>query len=159
MKKVMIVAVMVTGMTSFAVAQDGAVLPEQSAKGQAVRTIAEGPETGKEKGQLVAETASQQGTEKSAEAKTKAKGSDEENSVNVNDNASHGTNVKAVATDETLSGKEKGEAVKTVATSNPKAKRSERITRERTKRPERVARPERPTRPASSGRPSVPGRP
>ena len=157
MKKVMLFAVMVAGMTSYAIAQD-AERPAQSDKGQAVRTIAEGPETGKEKGQLVSGTASQNGAGRSSEAKEK-KEVVETNSPNTDANANHGTNVKAVATDETLTGQEKGGAVKAVATSNPKAKRSERVARERTKRPERASRPERAKRPTTAGRPSVPGRP
>ena len=159
MKKGMLFAVMVAGMTSYAIAQD-AELPEQSSKGQAVRTVAEGPETGKEKGQLVSETANQNGVEKSSEAKAKAEGQQviDDNS-NINENASHGTDVKAVANDETLTGKAKGDAVKAVATSNPKAKRSERAVRERPTRPERASRPERAKRPVTTRRPSVPGRP
>ncbi len=146
-------------MTSYAIAQDAAILPEQSGKGQAVRTVAEGPETGKEKGQLVSETASQNGVEKSSEAKSK--GEQGTDGSNTNANGNHGTDVKAVATDETLTGKEKGDAVKAVATSNAKAKRSERVSRERAKpsRPERATRPERAKRPTTAGRPSVPGRP
>jgi hypothetical protein len=158
MKKVMMLAVMMTGMTSYAIAQDAANLPEQSDKGQAIRTVAEGPETGKEKGQLVSEAASENGREKSSEAKAKRDG-EQEIGISNPENTNHGTNVKAVAADETLTGREKGEAVKTVATSNPKAKRSERPTRERAQRPERARRPERATRPATAGRPSVPGRP
>jgi hypothetical protein len=164
MKKVMMLALVMAGMTSYAIAQDAPELPEQSDKGQAVRAAAQGPETGKEKGQLVSETASQHGTETSSEAKAKNDGEQEINSSTGNENATHGTNVKAVATDETLTGKDKGAAVKAVATSNPKAQRSERPTRERAQRPERAARPERATRPEraarpTTGRPSVPGRP
>jgi len=158
MKKVMLFAVMVAGITSYSIAQDAA-LPEQSDKGQGIRTVAEGPETGKEKGQLVSETASQTGAEKSSEAKAKAQGEQEIDNSNINENASHGTDVKAVAGDQTLTGKEKGDAVKAVATSNPKAKRSERAVRERPSRPARASRPERAKRPATTGRPSVPGRP
>jgi hypothetical protein len=160
MKKVLMLAVMITGMTSYAVAQDAANLPDQSDKGQAVRAVAEGPETGKGKGQLVSETASEMGKTKSSEAKAKGLDQPEVESSNTNANATHGTNVKAVATDQTLTGKEKGQAVKAVATANPKAVRSERTKRpERASRPERAKRPERPKRPATAGRPSVPGRP
>jgi hypothetical protein len=159
MKKVLMLAVMVTGMTSYAVGQDAANLSDQSDKGQAVRAVAEGPETGEEKGKLVSETASETGKTKSAGAKAKGEDQPEAEGSNTNANAAHGTNVKAVATDKTLTGKEKGEAVKAVATANPKAVRSERVKRpERASRPERV-RPERAKRPASAGRPSVPGRP
>jgi hypothetical protein len=159
MKKVMMLAVMVAVITSYAIAQESPTLPEQSDKGQAVRTIAEGPEAGKEKGQLVSETASQNGVEKSAEARAKGGVEEETATLDADAKANHGTDVKAVANGETLTGKEKGEAVKAVATSNPKAKRSERVTRERAKRPERAQRPERAKRPTSAGRPSVPGRP
>ena len=153
MKKVVMLAVMVAGMTSYAVAQDANTLPEKSDKGQAVRTVAQGAETGKEKGKLVSETASQNGVETATAAK--AKGEEETTPSEVDATANHGTDVKAVATDESLTGKEKGEAVKAVATSNEKARRSERVSRE-TARP---ARPERAKRPATAGRPSVPGRP
>lgn len=164
MKKVMMLALMMAGMTLYAIAQDADNLPEQSDKGQAVRATAQGPETGKEKGQLVSETASENGRETSSEAKAK---NDAEQGTDVstpNENAAHGANVKAVAQDETLTGRDKGEAVKAVATSNPKVQRSERPTRERAPRPERVRperakRPERATRPTTAGRPSVPGRP
>ena len=159
MKKVVMLAVMVAGMTSYAVAQDASTLPEQSDKGQAVRAVAEGAETGKEKGKLVSETASQNGVERSTAAKAKAE--DETSTPEVDAAANHGTDVKAVATDESLTGKEKGVAVKAVATSNEKARRSERVSREsaRPARPERARRPERAKRPATAGRPSVPGRP
>lgn len=158
MKKVMLFAVMVAGMTSYAIAQDAA-LPEQSEKGQRVRTVAEGSEAGKQKGQLVSETASQTGAEKSSEAKAKREGEQKADDPNINEKASHGSDVKAVAKDQTLTGKAKGDAVKAVATSNPKAKRSERVARQRAGRPDRASRPERAKRPATSGRPSVPGRP
>lgn len=158
MKKAMMLAVMMAGMTSYAVAQDDANLPEQSSKGQAVRAVAEGPETGQEKGTLVSEAASQTGVEKSTAAKARGDSEQEINS-NTPEHDNHGTSVKAVAQDETLTGKAKGDAVKAVATSNPKARRSERPARERAQRPERARRPERTTRPATTGRPSIPGRP
>ena len=159
MKKVMLLALVMAGMTSYAIAQDAPDLPEQSGKGQAVRAAAQGPEIGNEKGQLVSEVASENGREKSAEAKARSEGEQAEVGTANPADANHGTNVKAVAQDETLAGKEKGMAVKAVATSNPKAQRSERPVRERAQRPERVKRPERPARPARAGRPSVPGRP
>jgi len=159
MKKVMMLAVMMAGMTSYALAQDDANLPEQSTKGQAVRAVAEGPETGKEKGQLVSGAGSQTGVEKSTAAKARGEAEQEIDTPTAPEHDNHGTSVKAVAKDETLTGKAKGDAVKAVATSNPKARRSERPTRERAQRPERARRPERATRPATTGRPSVPGRP
>jgi hypothetical protein len=159
MKKVMMVAVMVAGMTSYGIAQDAPTPPAQSEKGQAVRAVAQAPETGKEKGQLVSETASETGKQKSAEAKAKAQTEEEINTPDITKEPNHGSDVKAVAADETLTGREKGEAVKAVATTNPKAKRSERPKRERAVRPERPTRPERAKRPATAGRPSVPGRP
>src|SRR5688500_18410477 len=159
MKKVMMVAVMVAGMTSYGVAQDAPALPAQSEKGQAVRAVAQGAETGQEKGQLVSETASEKGKKKSAEAKAKAQTEEETNAPDITKEPNQGSDVKAVAADETLSGREKGEAEKAVTTANPKAKRSERPKRERAVRPERPTRPERAKRPATAGRPSVPGRP
>lgn len=161
MKKVMLFAVMMAGITSYSIAQDGA-LPEQSDKGQAIRTVAEGAETGKEKGQLVSGTASQDGVERSSEAKANGQREQEQEpeiTSGINENASHGTDVKAVANDETLTGKAKGDAVKSVATSNPKARRNERAVLEKPSRPDRASRPERARRPATTGRPSVPGRP
>lgn len=164
MKKVVMLAVMMTGMASYVIAQDAPALPEKSDKGQAVRAVAEGSETGKEKGKLVSETASQNGAEKSAAAKAKGETEEVIETPGTEAQDNHGADVKAVAHDETLTGKEKGEAVKAVATANPKAKRSERVARERATRPERAARPERATRPerakrpATAGRPAVPGR-
>src|SRR5687767_2675168 len=131
MKKVMMFALMMAGMTSYTIAQEAPELPEQSDKGQAVRAAAQGTETGKEKGQLVSEIASENGQEASSEAKAKGEGEQEPDGPNTNANTNHGTSVKAVATDEALTGKAKGEAVKAVATSNPKAQRSARPTRER----------------------------
>ena len=155
MKKVMMLAMMVVGVASYAVAQD-AKLPEKSDKGQAVRTAAQGSEKGKEKGQLVAKTANHRGVEKSTEAKAKGR---QEKAVTTSEvKANHGADVKQVATDKTITGKEKGEAVKTVARSNPKAKGGERAVRERPARPERASRPERAKRPTTSRKPSVPGR-
>jgi hypothetical protein len=162
MKKVMMLAVLVAGAASYAIAQDAGTLPEQSGKGQAVRAVAQGPETGNEKGQLVSEAASENGKQKSSEAKAKHEGEEATVDANTNEHANHGTDVKAVATDQTLTGKAKGEAVKAVATSNAKATRNERVKRERVERParaERPARPERAKRPATAGRPAVPGRP
>lgn len=158
MKKVMMVAVMVAGMTSYGIAQESG-LPEQSDKGQAVRAVAEGPETGKEKGQLVSETASETGKLRSSEAKAKPDNEEEISTPDVIKESNHGSAVKAVAGDDALTGKEKGEAVKAVATTNPKAKRSDRPARERAQRPARAKRPERAKRPATAGRPSIPGRP
>lgn len=143
MKKVMMLAVMVAGMTSYTIAQDADNLPEQSGKGQAVRTVTEGTETGKEKGKLVSETASEKGKQKSSEAKAKSKTDEETSTPDADVKANHGTEVRAVAQDKTLTGKEKGQAVKAVATSNPKAMRSERVKREKAQRPERAKRPER----------------
>lgn len=151
MKKVMLLAVMVTGMTSYTIAQEAA--PEQSEKGQAIRTVAQGQEAGQEKGQLVSEKAKETGTTRSAEAKATADGGQDTNTSRVNENASHGTEVKAVAKDQTVTGREKGAAVKAVASSRSKSKRGERPTRERTKRPEHAKRP------ATTGRPTNPGRP
>jgi hypothetical protein len=158
MKKVMMLAVMVAGMISNATAQDAANLPEQSDKGQAVRTAAQGPETGKEKGQLVSATASENGVERSTEAKAKGDQEQETDGSAANATPNHGTDVKAVASDESLTGKDKGAAVKAVATSNPKAQRPERQVRERVERPERAQRVERARRPTTTRRPTVPGR-
>ena len=163
MKKVMLLAVMVTGMTAYVAAQDAANLPEQSAKGQAVRTVAQGPETGKEKGQLVSATASENGAATSSEAKAKHDQPQESEEAAPTVTPNHGSDVKAVATDETLTGKEKGQAVKAVATANPKVQRPDRQVKERPvrparpERPERAKRPERARRPATTGRPAVPG--
>lgn len=157
MKKVMLLAVMVAGITSYVVAQDATNLPEQSAKGQGVRTVAQGSETGKEKGKPVSATASENGVAKSSEAKAKEGQEQETDGSTPSATPNHGTDVKAVATDKTLTGREKGQAVKAVATSNPKAQRPERQVKERPVRPARAKRPERARRPATTGRPSVPG--
>src|SRR5688500_2383350 len=108
MKNVMMLVVMMAGMTSYAVAQDAANLPEQSDKGQAVRSAAQGPETGKEKGQLVSTAVSENGVERSTEAKAKGEQEQEADGSAANATPNHGTDVKAVASDETLTGREKG---------------------------------------------------
>jgi hypothetical protein len=151
-KKVILLAVMVAGAITFASAQTSEIPSEDAVKGQAVRAVAEGPETGKEKGQLVSKAAKQTGTEKSAEGRAKAEEAKAGDGQADERPENHGSDVKAVATDKNLRGKAKGDAVKTVATSK-RPSRSERVAARRTVRPERAKRP------ATAGRPSGAGRP
>lgn len=151
-KNVIMLALMVAGAITFASAQTSEIPSEDASKGQAVRAVAEGPETGKEKGQLVSEAAKQTGTEKSAAGRAKAEEAKAADGQAVERPENHGSDVKAVATDRNLRGKAKGDAVKAVAKSK-RPSRSERVAAQRTGRPERAKRP------STTGRPSGVGRP
>lgn len=85
---------------------------------------------------------------------------------------SHGADVNAVAKDESLSGKEKADAVQAVAKSKgesagaenihregAKSKREARAANGKSKKTERAARPSGAKRPPRAGRPSAAGRP
>lgn len=146
MKKVTTLAVAVLMSASvFAQSNDGS-LHSQKRSGQEGKETAAQPGAGQEKGQAVAEAAKARSLG--------AKGNRAEASQN------HGTDVKAVATDPNLAGREKGEAVSAVASSKGKTMKPTGKGRPADAgKPATVGRPEQAGKPAGVGRPTTAGRP